>query len=222
MGASENIISNLSKNKYTLKAQSTTTISFMGASPNYYRITNGSGTPLYLGVSMMPTEDFFDMKIASATTKLYVDAFGHEEIYIYNPSVSDANIIITSFTGNFDSSVLALSDIGQDFSQIDFSGEVDAKGDLKTILSNIEEMLESLKPIPCTKFYKGTNTDAEHLYTMKYIELLSNDSTEDLFIAISSTGNITLKPGEVLNKIHLDAIRQITIPKNSTYRLVGG
>lgn len=290
MGASQNIISNLSKDKYTLKAQSTTTISFMGASPNYYRITNGGATPLYLGVSMMPTEDFFDMRISAATTKLYVDAYGHDEIYIYNPSVSDANIIITSFTANFDSTVLALSDIGQDFSQIDFSGSVDASGDLKTILTaiknnsntdsdnieriikqlnetwdtekgtstirtilndmyghtktiknaidnnndvstfgnvisqlgSINETLSSLKPVPCTKWYSGVNTDAENMYTMKYIKTISNDGESDMKVMISSTGNITLKPGEVLSDITLDATRTITIPKNSTYRLIGG
>ena len=64
MSFNQDAVSNLSKDKYTIKAKSTTTISFMGAFPNYYRITNGGATPLYLGVSMMPTEDFFDMKIS--------------------------------------------------------------------------------------------------------------------------------------------------------------
>lgn len=143
MSTNQSSISNLSKDKYTIKAESTTTISFMGASPNYYRITNGGATPLYLGVSMMPTEDFFDMKIPSGTTKLFVDAYGHDEVYIFNPSVTDANIIITSFNAPFDSSVLALSDIGQDFSQIDFSGEVDATGDLKTNIKKIVDAVEN-------------------------------------------------------------------------------
>ena len=243
MGASTNIISNLSKDKYTIKAQSTQTISFMGANPNYYRVTNGGSTPLYLGVSMMPTEHFCDQKIPPATTKVFVDAYGHEEIYIYNPSITDANIVITSFSADFNPTVLALSDIGQDFSSIEFSGEVDASGDLKTLITNIKnnsannsttldtilselelikESVTTLKEIPCTKWYKGTNTDAENKYTMQYIELLSNDSDTDLFVTISSTGNITLKPGEVLNKIKLDAVRTITIPKYATYRLIGG
>ena len=168
--------------------------------------------------------------------KLYVDAFGHGEIYIYNPSITDANIIVTSFSSEFDSTTLALSDIGQDFSSIEFSGKVEATGDLKTLITSIDrkivdytnlfnevkETVETLKPVPCTKWYKGINTDAEHMYTMKYIELLSNDSDTDLFVTISSTGNITLKSGEVLNKIMLDAVRTITIPKNATYRLIGG
>lgn len=325
MSASQNMISNLSKDKYSLKAQSTTTITFNGANPNYYRITNGGDTALYLGVSMMPTENFFDQKISPATTKLYVDAYGHEEIYIYNPSLKDINVVITSFTAPFEPTVLGLSDIGQDFSQIEFSGEVDASGNLKTLITSINkkivdytnlltaieskignsdskdytaylltienkivsvfESIDSLLPFirdivqnetvnydelygllqsfvidyrtdianlhgtvmsidgktydygnllveikealtssvtKCTKWYKGENTDAENKYTMKYIELLSNDSDSDLFVTISSTGNITLKPGEVLNKIMLDAVRTITIPKNSTYRLIGG
>ena len=247
MGASQNIISNLSKDKYTIKAQSTMTITFNGANPNYYRITNGGATSLYLGVSMMPTENFFDQKINAATTKLYVDAYGHEAIYIYNPSISDANIVITSFTAPFEPTVLGLSDIGQDFSSIDFSGTVDATGDLKILLtaiknnsanssinyteditdikselSSIKETISSLKQVPCTKWYSGTNTDAEYKCTMSYIELLSNDGATDFKVTISSTGNITLKPGEVLNKIMLDAVRTITIPKNSTYRLIGG
>ena len=261
-----NAVSNLSKTKHTIKAKSCETISFMGAEPNYYRITNSGATALYLGVSMTPSEDFFDAKIPSASTKVFVDAFGHHEIYIYNPSIEDTNIILTSFSADFDPSVLALSDIGQDFSQIDFSGEVDATGDMKTMLSNINDKmpvisqihtainyikndvdvindlksnsdltvqdllniktnvlnLVSLMTDTCTKWYKGENTEAENKYTMKYIELLSNDGDSDLFVTISSTGNITLKPGEVLNKIRLDEVRTITIPKNSTYRLIGG
>lgn len=114
-----NNVKNLSKDKFTIKAQSTQTIDFMGARPNYYKITNGGNSNLYLGVSMMPTKDFFDMKIPSSSSKLFVDAYGRDEIYIYNPSTEDTNIIITSFEAPFDATATALSDIGMDFGDIE-------------------------------------------------------------------------------------------------------
>lgn len=232
MGASQNIITDLSKDKYTLKAESTTTISFMGARPNYYRITNGGSTPLYLGVSMMPTENFFDMKILSGSTKLYVDAYGHEEIYIYNPSVTEANIIITSFSANFDSTVLAMSDFGQDFSQIDFSGEVDATGDMKTMLKNISDTVYDYVPMimsvrdsinrqQCTIFRQETNTTSDITLKMFYIELLSNDSDSDLELTINNV-KFTLKAHEVLNKVHFTRQLNIKVPSGATFRVIGG
>ena len=209
MSANTNIISNLSKDKYTIKAQSVQTISFMGANPNYYRITNGGATALYLGVSMMPTEDFFDQKISAASTKLYVDAYGHEEIYIYNPSIHDANIVITSFTGPFEPTVLGLSDIGQDFSSIDFSGEVDATGDLKVILNNILKSLENdnssdntsdmdivLEAInnknKCAVYSKEMTISSSSLFTsycednriVSSIDFLSNDGEHDIILGL--------------------------------------
>ena len=118
---SKDKVSNLSKDKYTIKAQSTQTINFMGARPNYYRITNSGTSDLFLGVTMSPTKKFFDMKIPTASTKLYVDAYGHDNIYIYNPSTEDANIIITSFEAEFDPTVLALTDSGEDFSSLEIN-----------------------------------------------------------------------------------------------------
>lgn len=232
MGASQNSISNLSKDKYTIKAQSTATITFNGAYPNYFKITNGGTTALYLATSMMPTEDFFDMKIPSATSKLYVDAHGKHEIYIYNPSITDANIIITSFTAPFDSSVLALSDIGQDFSQIDFSGEVDATGDLKTLLESMNDtsfnyipmlmtIRDNLDRQRCTIFRQEANTTSDITLKMFYIEFLSNDSDSDIELTINNV-NFTLKANEVLNKVHFTRQLSIKIPSGATFRVIGG
>lgn len=221
--SANNFITNLSKDKYTIKAQSTMTISFMGASPNYYRITNGGATPLYLGVSMMPTEDFFDMKIPSATTKLYVDAYGHDEIYLYNPSIADANIIITSFNADFEPSVLALSDVGQDFSNIEFTGEVDATGDLKNILNRVDtnvnfnkeatlqmvsetaKLNNTVKNI-CAVYSKEMNVSSSSAFTsycddnriVTCIDFLSNDGENDIVLGIC---NILDNPDEYWTNI---------------------
>ena len=112
------------------------------------------------------------MKIPSASTKVYVDVYGHDEIYLYNPSIEDANIIITSFSSEFNPSVLAMSDIGQDFSSIDFSGEVDATGNLETILNNIKSntgmMCSSIDSI-------NTNTISLNQYTKKICAVYSKE-----------------------------------------------
>ena len=205
MSASQNLISNLSKDKYTIKPESTQTISFLGASPNYYRITNGGATAIYLGVSMMPTEDFFDQKIPSGTTKLYVDAYGHDEIYIYNPALTDANIVITSFSAPFEPTVLGLSDIGQDFSSIEISGEFDATGNMKTMLQSINDNVNDnigflynihtiLNNQRCTIFRQEDKTASEITLKMTYIELFSNDSDSDMNLKINNV-NFTLKAG---------------------------
>ena len=128
MSIDKNVVTALQKSKYTLKAQSTQTINFLGAEPNYYRITNSGASPLYLGVSMMPTSDYFDMKIASATSKLFVDAYGHEQIYIYNPSMEEVNIIVTSFEAPFDPSVLAMTDMGDSIIEVEMNGNMVVSG----------------------------------------------------------------------------------------------
>ena len=113
-----NNVSNLSKNKYTIPPKSNFTINFMGARPNYYRITNNGGGNLYIGISMIPTNKFFDMVVPATATKLYVDAFGSENLYIYNPNSEEINIIVTSFKAEFDPVALAMTDLSQDFSDI--------------------------------------------------------------------------------------------------------
>ena len=295
----------LSKNKYTIKANSTTTINFLGSDPNYYYIVNGGNTALYVGISMMPTEDFYDAKIPSASSKLCLDTHGHKEIYIYNPSIEDANIIVTSFEAPFEAETLAMSGLGQDMNTIELSGEFDAKGDLKTNINHITEllrtnlellsmnpdatpidsylarmesilnimqmclsanpeeeipisssitfMLERLNiiseqltivdengivpiggllnmirdileiklPSPCTKYYMESNTDAEQMYTFKYIKFISNDSETDLTFVLGGN-RFTLKAQESLTDILLEDIKTLKIPKNSSYRVIGG
>ncbi|MBE7054400.1 MAG: hypothetical protein E7391_09075 [Ruminococcaceae bacterium] len=114
-------VNNLSKDRYTIKANSVQTINFLGARPNYFKITNGGNSDLYLGTDLTPSKDFFDMKIPSASSMLHVEPYGRDNIYIYNPSMEDANIIITSFEAEFNPVVLALSDTGTDFSTIEIN-----------------------------------------------------------------------------------------------------
>lgn len=127
MAVSNEVVTNLSKSKHTIKAQSTETINFMGAYPNYYRITNASNTNLYMGVSMTPTKNFYDMVVPAGSTKLFVDAYGHDNLYMYNPSKENANILITSFKAEFNPTVLAVSEIGTDFSDITINADTAIK-----------------------------------------------------------------------------------------------
>lgn len=229
MGVSRNIISNLSKDKYTLKAKSTTNISFMGADPNYYRITNGGKKDLYLGVSMMPTENFFDQRIPAGTTNLFVDAYGHEVIHIYNPSEYDANIVITSFTADFDPSVLALCGMGQDLTNIELSGKFDATGDLETNITEIKNNVSTLKTLydylkwkkSCTIIKSGTNIETDDTTTLNYINMLSNDSDNDMEITLKQSTFI-LKPHEVLTDLFFHSKITLIISSGSSFRLIGG
>lgn len=229
MGVSQNLITDLSKDKYTIKANSVQTISFMGADPNYYRITNGGKKDLYLGVSMMPTEDFFDQRIPAGVTSLYVDAYGHESIYIYNPSEFDANIVITSFTANFDPSVLALSGMGQDLSSIELSGKFDATGDLETNIAEIKNNAATLKTLhdylkwkkSCTIIKSGTNIETDDTTTLNYINMLSNDSDNDMEITLKQSTFI-LKPHEVLTDLFFHSKITLIISSGSSFRLIGG
>lgn len=206
-----NQIRNLSKDKYTLKPKSTETISFMGARPNHYRITNSGGTPLYLGVSMMPTEDFYDMKIPPSTTKLFVDAYGHDEIYIYNPSEYDHNIIITSFTDEFNATALALSDMGIDFADVTLSGEFDATGDLKKTLTNI---------------YKALGNSTNESYASKTVNALSevkavNETMSDNIVSVANK----IKTNGDNNNLNLsyiiELLQGLQNPETATYNVQG-
>lgn len=122
MSEKANKISNLSKAKFTIPAESTTTISFLGY-PNYYQITNGGVSDLYIGTTMMPSTDYFDAKVSGASTKLCVDPTGHHEIYIYNPSKDDVNIIAVSFEAPFDISALAMSNFGLSLADINVNAD---------------------------------------------------------------------------------------------------
>ena len=73
----------------------------------------------------------------------------------------------------------------------------------------------------CTKFEVEENTEAENLYTFSYIELLSNDGENDINLVIAGN-RFVLKPNEVINKMLLEGIQTVKIPKNSSYRIIGG
>lgn len=114
----------LAKSKHTIPANSTSTINFLGANPNYYQIVNGGTSDLYVGVSMMPTNKFYDAKVPATSSKLVVDAYGHEQIYIYNPSTSeDINIIVTSFEAEFNPTTIALNGLSFDLANIEMTTE---------------------------------------------------------------------------------------------------
>lgn len=216
-------VGSLSKDKYTIKANSTQTISFMGASPNHYYIVNGGNTPLYVGISMMPTENFYDAKIPSASSKLCADAHGHHEIYIYNPSISDANIIITSFKADFEAETLALVGIGQDMTMLELSGEVDAKGDLKTLLSSIKNNTVNYSEAinnknKCAVYAKDMTVSPSSIFIsycednriVTAVDFLSNDGENDIVLGICNIldnpdeywTTITIKPNEVINNLN--------------------
>lgn len=228
MSVNKNTVSNLSIDKYTIKAQSVQTIHFNGARANYFSIINDGATSLYVGVDMMPTEKFFNMKIPATSSKLYVDAYGRPEIYIYNPSLEDVNIIITSFYADFDPSALAMSNFGLDLANISLSGEFDATGDLKTLISRISENLENkidytalLEGInnknKCAVYAKDMSVSASSIFTsycednriVTSIDFLSNDGENDITLGICNIldnpdeywTTITVKSGEVINNL---------------------
>ena len=126
-------VQNIAKSKHTISAQSTATVNFGGVSPNYYMITNGGSSDLYLGITMMPTKDFYDMRIPAGSTKLYSDGLGHQNIYIFNPAASSANIIVASFEAEFSPVVLAMNGFGASFENI----EITASGSISSFETSL-------------------------------------------------------------------------------------
>lgn len=224
MAVSNEVVTNLSKSKHTIKAQSTETINFMGAYPNYYRITNASNTNLYMGVSMTPTKNFYDMVVPAGSTKLFVDAYGHDNLYMFNPSTENANILITSFKAEFNPTVLAVSEIGTDFSDITINADTAIKSfecPLPSGTNTIGKVgLETAvsKDIQDIKTVSGgtyTNTESLKTSLSNIYTFLTNGITKTNISDIKTdTTNIYNKLETVYNEI----VPNIEKIKNSIYK----
>lgn len=81
---------------------------------NYFRVVNGGDTSIYCGVQALPTEKIYDFRVKPGTAKLYGDEQLFKQLYIFNPSSSEVEIMLLSFLAEFDPLVLAVNDAFED------------------------------------------------------------------------------------------------------------
>ena len=102
---------NLSRKSVTVPAYSVTTVEYNDSMPNYYRVINMGDGKLYCGTSAIPTTKRFEFTVGPGKIKLYTEPSRRNNLYIYNPSGVDVDVIIVSFEAEFDPATLAMADM---------------------------------------------------------------------------------------------------------------
>lgn len=123
--------------KQTVKVApfSTLRIDYNDTKPNYYRVQNTGDSVVYCGTSHMPTAKNYDFLCNAQSMKMYAEPFNRTALYIYNPSGNEVNIVVLSFSAEFDPLTLALSEINLDLSATDI--------EVSTAISNFNTPLPS-------------------------------------------------------------------------------
>lgn len=96
------------KQIYMAKAKSLVTIDFSNYSPNYFRIVNMGSGELFFSASTSPTTTRFDMKVAPQGSKMHVEPYGKQTVYVFNNSANDAEFALLAFNAPFEPLALAV------------------------------------------------------------------------------------------------------------------
>ena len=111
--------SGLSREEVIIPAYTTVKVDYNITKPNYYRVQNMGHTPIYCGTSRMPTAKTYDFMCNAESMKMYAEPFNRTFLYLYNPSGTEVNATIVSFSAPFDPLTLALSEISFDLPTAD-------------------------------------------------------------------------------------------------------
>lgn len=112
--ASESKFSGLTRTAVTVLPYSVANIEFNTPFPNYYRVQNMGAVKLYCGTSSTPTTSRYDFAVNAEKIKLYAEPKNKANLYIFNPSGSPVDVVVTSFAADFDPSTMALTDLEVD------------------------------------------------------------------------------------------------------------
>ena len=90
----------------TVPANTILDLTFQDTFPNYVYINNYSGSTLYFGKSVLPSQNVYDMIIDGNGDNLYANPNSFSKAYLFNNSGSDIQAKITSFVAKFEPSAL--------------------------------------------------------------------------------------------------------------------
>ena len=226
--ADKKAYSALTKNTYTIPAGSVYTVDYLDTKPNYFRVQNQGTTALYCATGFIPKLNKYDFVAPAGGMKLYAEPFRQSRLYVFNPSTEDVRCTVLSFTAEFDPLTLALSDMELDLSGTTLEANTVISGfssplpngynnigtvngssvyvdEIHGIDDTVVEKFRTQTGESLTYLYNDAETAAEKSTSnVKYVNFIANDSdTDSISVYLGSSGEITLKAGEVINDIYL-------------------
>lgn len=90
----------------TLKAGIVNEIVFPDTKPNHVHVNNYSGGKLYFAMSQIPSETVYDMIVYPYKADIFGQDTPVDRVRIYNSSVNDCNVEVTSYYAPFDPVIL--------------------------------------------------------------------------------------------------------------------
>ncbi|RJO94687.1 hypothetical protein D3D03_16350 [Exiguobacterium sp. RIT452] len=99
-------LSTYREQQVTILPGQTFTVQFSDTMPNHYYINNLSTSDVYLGITMLPNTERYDLYIGPSEQKITGRDKGTQQIYLYNDSPNPAAIMLTTFTKAFDPTIL--------------------------------------------------------------------------------------------------------------------
>ncbi|PEI99662.1 hypothetical protein CN684_31245 [Bacillus wiedmannii] len=82
-------------------------VTFNGVKPNHFHINNLSTAYIYFGVTVLPDKNAYEMSIPPNGENMHARDLSADRIRLYNDSVNDAHIILTTGFDKFNPSVIA-------------------------------------------------------------------------------------------------------------------
>ena len=108
--------SNFSRKRITAKAFDVTHVEFFDGYPNYFRVTNNGTGKLYFSCNRVPSANNYDFSCDADSVKLWAEPFERSFLDIYNPTGSDIEVDLMTFSAEFDPLALAFSGFTVDMS----------------------------------------------------------------------------------------------------------
>lgn len=99
------------RKRFDVPAMSMYTIDFGSEQPNYFRVNNMSDITLYGATNSLPNKNLYDFKINPASVANFAEPKHSSKLYIFNPHDKDAQCIINYWSGEFDATFMAVSEI---------------------------------------------------------------------------------------------------------------
>lgn len=128
------IISGLNTKSIKVPAYSVSTLDYLDTKPNYFKVQNRGNSKIYCGAASIPTATQYDFTVSAGKSQMHADPAQRSKFYIYNPSGSEIECVVTTFAAEFEPLTLALAGL-----------ELDASG-LSVESSNVIESFNTSLP----------------------------------------------------------------------------
>lgn len=99
-------LSTYREQQVSIKAGEVRTVQFSDTMPNHFYINNLSTSDVYLGITMLPNTERYDLYVGPSEQKITGRDKGVQQIYLFNNSPNNATVMLTTFNKAFDPTIL--------------------------------------------------------------------------------------------------------------------